>query len=51
MMTLKQVSKLPVKKVNAYLDEGARFVRFSYAISVIVISFKQYSDVYFVRKD
>ena len=50
-MTLDDLSKLPVLEVNQHLADGARFVRFSYAISLVLITFQRESDVYFIRKD
>lgn len=50
-MSLDEVSKLSVSELNQQLAEGAKFVQFSYAISLIVITFKRYSKIYFIRKD
>lgn len=50
-MTLDEVSKLSIDEINQYLAEGARFVRFSYAISIVVMTFKRESKVYFIRKN
>ena len=50
-MNLDEVSKLSVAELNQLLAEGARFVRFSYAISLVLITFQRESDVYFIRKD
>ena len=37
------------EQLNFELQRGARFVMFQYAISVIVMSFRRASDVYFIR--
>ena len=49
-MTLDELSKLPISEINRHLAEGARFVRFSYAISLVLVTFRRESDVYFIRK-
>lgn len=37
------------EQLNFELQRGARFVMFQYAISVIVMSFRRASDIYFIR--
>jgi hypothetical protein len=37
------------EQLNFELQRGARFVIFQYAISIIVLSFRRASDVYFIR--
>ena len=49
-MTTEEVSKLTVEELNQYLADGARFVQFSYTISIVIMTFKRYSKVYFIRK-
>lgn len=39
------------EEINEELQNGARFVLYSYCISVIVLTFKQPSAIYFVRAD
>lgn len=50
-MSIDEVSKLSVSELNQYLADGAKFVQFSYAISLVVITFKRYSKIYFIRKN
>lgn len=50
-MKLKELSSLSTEEINQYLTEGARFVRFSYVISIIVMTFKRESAIYFLSKD
>lgn len=50
-MKLKELSSLSTEEINQYLAEGARFVRFSYVISIIVMTFKRESPIYFLSKD
>lgn len=48
---LDELSKFSVSEINEYLAEGARFVRFTYVISIVVMTFKRESQIYFIRKD
>ncbi len=43
------VEGLTIDELNAELAQGARFVIYQYCISVIVMSFRQGSDVHFIR--
>ena len=38
-------------EVNYELDRGARFVMFDYVVSVVILTFRQRSNIYFVRSD
>jgi len=44
------VENMSASQVNTEIQAGARFVIFQYCISVIVVSFKRGSNIYFVRK-
>ena len=50
-MNIEKLSQLSVAEVNQHLAEGAKFVRFTYVISLVVITFKRESNVFFVRKE
>lgn len=50
-MNIDEVSKLSIAELNQHLAEGARFVRFTYVISIVVVTFKRESDIFFIRKD
>ncbi len=39
------------QELNSELQNGGKFVIYSYCISVIILSFKQPSAIYFVRSD
>lgn len=48
MSEIKNLDGRSVDEVNRQLAQGARFVYFSYTISIIVLTFKRSSDVYFI---
>ena len=48
-MKIKNLEGLTTDQINRELDHGAKFVVFQYTISIIVMTFRQSSDVYFVR--
>lgn len=50
-MTFEEAQKLPIDELNRCLAEGAKFVQFSYTISIVVLTFKRYSKVFFIRKN
>ncbi|MBN1954178.1 MAG: hypothetical protein JW900_03910 [Anaerolineae bacterium] len=50
-MAIKGVEGLSGAEIRRELERGARFVVFQYCISVIVLTFKRGSGVYFVRAD
>lgn len=50
-MKIEEISNLTIAELNQELADGARFVRFSYTISIVVMTFKRYSNVYFIRKN
>ena len=37
------------KEIDMALQDGARFVVYQYCISIVILTFKRTSDVYFVR--
>ena len=43
------IEGLTTDQLNFELQRGARFVIFQYAISVIIMSFKRSSSIYFIR--
>jgi hypothetical protein len=43
------LENMTAEEVNAELRNGARFVVFTYCISVIVLTFKRGSSIHFVR--
>ena len=45
------VDNLTKEQVHYELSKGGRFVIYQYAVSLIVVSFKRSSDIYFVTAD
>lgn len=43
------IENMTDQQINQDLQNGARFVIFQYCISIIVMSFRRSSDIYFVR--
>jgi hypothetical protein len=39
------------QQLAAELHRGARFVVYQYCISVLIVTFKRHSDIYFIRAD
>jgi hypothetical protein len=48
-VTIKGVEGLTVEQVMAEIERGSRFVLFEYAISLLIVSFRRPSAIYFVR--
>ena len=48
-MAIKGIENLSNDEINAALRQGAKFVVFQYCISVVVMSFKRSSDIYFIQ--
>lgn len=49
MAEIKGLEGLTDEQINIELQKGAKFVVFQYCISIIVMTFKRNSDVYFVK--
>lgn len=49
MAKIKNIEGLSVDDINRELNNGAKFVVFQYCISIIVMTFKRGSSVYFIR--
>src|SRR3954451_14129736 len=49
MSQIKNVEGLSVEEINHELSNGAKFVVFQYCVSVILMTFKRGSDIYFIR--
>ena len=50
-MAIKGIEGMSFDEVNLELQNGAKFVVFHYNFSLVIISFKRTSDVYFLRPD
>jgi hypothetical protein len=48
-MKIRGLENISTEQVNHYLQQGARFVVFQYCISVLILTFKRPSDVFFIR--
>ena len=48
-MQVKNIEGLSNDQINSELAQGARFVIYQYTISIIVLTFKRSSDIYFVK--
>jgi len=48
MANIKNIQGLTVNQLNKELSNGGKFVVFSYTISIIVMTFKRSSDIYFI---
>ena len=48
-MTIKNTEGLTSDQINRELSQGAKFVIFQYTISIIVMTFRRSSDIYFIR--
>ncbi len=49
MAKIKNIEGLSVAEINRELNNGAKFVVFQYCFSIIVMTFKHSSDIYFVK--
>ena len=48
-MPIRGIEGLSVSQVNFEIQRGGQFVFFRYVVSVILVTFRRSSDVYFVR--
>jgi hypothetical protein len=46
---LREQQHLPNEQVNEEIDRGGRFVMYQYCISILVMTFKRGSNIYFVK--
>lgn len=49
MAKVKNMGDLTLEQLNHEVENGAKFITFQYCISLLVITFKRSSDIYFVR--
>jgi hypothetical protein len=49
MAKIKNIEGMTVKDLNKELAAGGKFVVFEYCISVVVMTFKPSSDIYFIK--
>jgi len=48
-MQVKNIEGLSSEQINSELAQGAKFVIYQYTISIVVMTFKRSSDIYFVK--
>ena len=48
-MKIKNVEGLTTDQINKELQNGAKFVIYQFTISIIVMTFRRSSDIYFIR--
>lgn len=49
MTKIKNIEGLSMRDIQYELDHGAKFVVFQYAISILVMTFRRNSDIYFIK--
>lgn len=48
-MEIKNIEGLSGSEVRAYVSQGGRFVIYTYCISIVVMTFKRPSSIYFIK--
>ncbi|TPN85177.1 hypothetical protein [Aquimarina algicola] len=51
MAQIKNIEGLSMDDINRELSNGGKFVVFQYCFSIILMTFRRGSDVYFIRAD
>lgn len=49
MAQIKNIEGLTEDQLNFELNNGAKFVVFEYCISIVIMTFKRGSDIYFIK--
>ncbi|MEN7547001.1 hypothetical protein AAG747_03730 [Rapidithrix thailandica] len=49
MAAIKGIEDLSTQEINRELEHGAKFVVYQYTISIIIMTFRRSSDIYFIR--
>lgn len=49
MASIKNIDGLSVSEMNRELNNGAKFVIFQYAFSILIMTFKRPTAIYFIR--
>lgn len=49
MAKIKNIDGLSTEDINREIQNGGKFVMFQYSISIIVMSYKRSSDIYFIK--
>ncbi len=50
-MEIKGLQNISNTELNTQLQNGAKFVLYQYCISILILTFRRTSDVYFIRSD
>lgn len=49
MASIKNIQGLTTNQLNAELRQGGKFVIYEYCISIVVMTFRRSSDIYFIK--
>lgn len=50
-MSIKGMDNMTTAELNYELNKGGKFVRYEYCVSIIVMTFKRSSNVYFIKSE
>lgn len=50
-MRLKELENRTVEELESNMSKGGKFVIFTYAISIILVTFRRSSDIYYIKSD
>jgi hypothetical protein len=50
-MKIKGIEGLSVADLQDEVNQGGKFVTYRYCVSIIILSFRRSSDIYFIKKD
>ena len=48
-MQIKDIEGLTIEDLNREIDNGGKFVFYQYTISILILTFKRPSDIYFIK--
>jgi hypothetical protein len=48
-ISIKNIENLTVPQIQSMVNQGGKFVIFQYTISILVMTFKRSSDIYFIK--
>ncbi|WNS45603.1 hypothetical protein [Paenibacillus sp. MMS20-IR301] len=50
-MNIKGIENMDYRSIESQVQQGGRFVIYTYCISIILMTFRRSSDIYFIRAD
>lgn len=50
-VTIKGIDGMRLGEIELEVQDGARFLMFQYCFSIVFMTFRRTSDIYFIRKD